>query len=106
VDPGAAVQERQPAHPVGMVVQDHQVEGLGDPPEQGQRDVMKIARAQQRQGRLVVLGGSQAGGQRFLKTAKPPEGTRQAQAWAPSIRANSRGPPQPSYSRTESSGGA
>src|SRR5206468_2647921 len=67
------------AHPVGMLVDDEQVERLRQLPEQGQRDMVKIAGTEE-----VERGpGFQRVRQTALKTAKDAEAASQPQRGAP-----------------------
>src|SRR5262249_25661550 len=80
--PAAAVQYGHAAHPVGMLIDDEQVERLAQPPEQRERDMVKIAGAVERQNRL---GGSwvQTFFQMALKAPVRAERTAYPDAWSP-----------------------
>src|SRR5262245_47741936 len=49
IEPGAAVQQGHAAHPVRVLVEDQEIEWPIEPAQQGERDVMKVARAVIRQ---------------------------------------------------------
>ena len=66
--PRPAVEERDAAHPVGVLVQHQQVERLADPAQQGEGDVVEVARA-------VEGHGGTVGRHRVVQpAAKPVEG--------------------------------
>ena len=72
MQPGATVKRRPATHPIGMIIENKQVERFSQLPHEGERDVMKIARADKSEGRLVWLARL-ASPERFFESFEVPE---------------------------------
>ena len=83
VDPRAAVQERHAAHPVGVVIDDEQIERLRDPANKREANVVEIPRAAEHQGRVHIRGSREQVCQRPLESPELPTSATQPNVRCP-----------------------
>src|SRR5262249_53819763 len=80
--PRSAVKHWHAAHPIGMLVEDQQVEWLAQAAQESKRHVVEIAGAVQSQPRIVRAAVEQLV-TRTLETIESSKGTGNPNAWAP-----------------------
>src|SRR5271154_172569 len=87
IQPGAAVQERNAAHPIRMLVEHEQVTWLHEPAHECQRDVMEVAGAKESAESVCRKATTCLGPHGLLKAPKSPEATAEPEPWSPAFGA-------------------